>query len=74
MTSKLREFKVCEEASKNVLNSIFGYQADDTLHIGLIDSNDAKNFHINMEQLKMTWDTLCPGFYEWFVTNEAELF
>jgi len=27
-----------------------------------------------LEQLKTKWDVLCPGFYEWFVTNEAHLF
>ena len=74
ITSKQREFRVSEQVAKDILNSIFAYQVEDTLHIGLIDSDDANDFQIKMEQLKVKWDALCPGIYEWFVTNEAEIF
>ena len=74
ITSKLREFKVTEEVSKEILNSVFGYQVENTHHAGLIDSADSTDFQIKMEQLKIKWEALCPGFYEWFVTNEAEIF
>ena len=65
---------MAEEVTKEILNSVFGFQVENTLHTGLIDSEDANDFQIKMEQLKIQWDALCPGFYEWFITNEAEIF
>ena len=71
---KLRKLSVPEKESKEIMNSIFGYQVDSTLCLGLIDSNDANDFQVKLEGLKEKWDRLCPSFYEWFVTNEATLF
>ena len=63
-----------ERESKEIMNSIFGYQIEDTLYLGLIDSSDANDFQVKLEKLKSNWDKLCSGFYEWFVVNEAGLF
>lgn len=41
---KLRELGVPEKESKEIMNSIFGYQVESMLHLGLIDSNDANDF------------------------------
>ena len=71
---KLRKLSVPEKESKEIMNSIFGYQVDSTLCLGLIDSNDANDFQVKLEELKEKWDRLCPSFYKWFVTNEATWF
>ena len=71
---KLRDMCVPERESKEIMNSIFGYQIEDTLYLGLIDSSDANDFQVKLEKLKSNWDKLCSGFYEWFVVNEAGLF
>ena len=71
---KLRDMCVPERESKEIMNSIFGYQIEDTLYLGLIDSSDANDFQVKLENLKSNWDKLCSGFYEWFVVNEAGLF
>jgi len=42
---KLRDLCVPErDNSKEIMNSIFNYQIEDTLHLGLIDSSDANDF------------------------------
>ena len=71
---KLRDMCVPERESKEIMNSIFGYQIEDTLYLGLIDSSDANDFQVKLEKLKSNRDKLCSGFYEWFVVNEAGLF
>ena len=59
---KLRKLSVPEKESKEIMNSILGYQVDSTLCLGLINSNDAN--HFQLEGLKEKWDRLCPSFYE----------
>ena len=71
---KLREFSVPEKESKEIMNSIFGYQIESTLCLGLIDSTDGNDFQVKLEGFKRNWDGLYTGFYEWFITNEAGLF
>ena len=68
---KLRDLHVLERSSKEI---IFGFQIEDTLHLGLIDSSDANDFQVKLESLKSNWDKLHSGFYEWFVSNEPGLF
>ena len=71
---KLRELCISETESKQIMDSIFGFQLENTLHLGLIDSTDANDFQAKLERLNDNWDEVSPGFYEWFVTNEAGLF
>lgn len=71
---KLRELSVSEHHSKDILDSIFGYQLGATLFTGLIDAEDVSDFKSKLEELKPTWNKICPDFYEWFVCRQAELF
>ena len=49
---KLRDMFVPERESKEIMNSIFGYQIEDTLYLGLTDSSDANDFQVKLEILK----------------------
>lgn len=71
---KLRQFPLSDHISKQILNSIFGYQVGDTFYTGLVDSEDLQDFNEKLEKLKQEWNSICPEFYEWFVKTQAELF
>lgn len=70
---KLRELKVNEMEAKNILSDVFGSQIDDTYFEGLINSVDYKDFMEKVEMLRVKWDSMCPGFMEWFCTTQAEV-
>ena len=72
--AKLRQLAVPEHLSKDILDSIFGYQLGDTLFKGLLDADDTLDFMAKLEELKPKWDAVCPDFHHWFVSHEAELF
>lgn len=72
--TKLRELAVGVNDSKEILNSIFGHQLNHTFFTGLIDADDAPTFMSQLDKIKPRWDAICPGFYQWFLCNEAELF
>jgi hypothetical protein len=68
---KLRELSVPENSSKDILNSIFGYQLDQTFNPGLIDAEDTPDFISKLESLNSKWD---KTFYDWFLSTQADLF
>ena len=72
--AKLRQLAVPEYLSKDILDSIFGYQLGDTFFKGLVDADDVQDFNAKLEELKPKWHAICPDFHPWFVSHEAELF
>ena len=72
--AKLRQLAVPEHLSKDILDSIFGYQLGDTFFKGLLDADDTLDFMAKLEELKPKWNAVCSDFHYWFVSHEAELF
>lgn len=72
--TKLRACGVSEQPSNVIMKSIFGYQVEETFYTGLIDAEDIADFSTKLEELRPKWDSLCPDFYPWFVSNESDLF
>ena len=71
---KLHELLVPNSAAKQIEESTFGYQCGATFFTGLVDTDDIPDFNTKLEELKPVWNNICPSFYEWFVTNEVNLF
>ena len=57
---KLRDLCVSESSVKEIMNSIFGYQLNQTFYTGLIDADDMPDFMSKLEGLKQKWDAICP--------------
>lgn len=55
------------------MSDIFGSEIGNTHFQGLIDTNDCTDFMQKLEILKSKWESLCPGFVEWFLKYEADL-
>ena len=63
---KLHELKVDEVKAKQILSDVFGSWIDNTYFEGLIDSADYKDFMEKVEMLQTKWESLYPGFIDWF--------
>ena len=70
---KLHELKFDEVKVKQILLDVFGSWIDDTYFEGLIDSADYKDFMEKLKMLHTEWESLCPGFIDWFTGMQAEV-
>lgn len=53
---------------------IYGCQEQILLENGLADSEDPADYEAKLASLKDVWDSLVPGFYEWFDKHRSEQF
>jgi len=67
---KLREFKVEEAGTKELLNDIFGFEIHGNRIEGLIDAKGC----LKLELSKPKWKIICKEFPQWFTVREADLF
>ena len=59
---KLRSMIAKEPIAKQILGDIFGITDGQSRFTGLIDSQDACEFNMTLENLKPKWDSFCPSF------------
>jgi hypothetical protein len=59
---------------KEILIDIFGMQEGDIFNTGLVDSASKEAFDENVEKLRIRWERLVPGFMNWFLKEEADIF
>jgi len=59
---KLRSMNAKEPTAKQILGDIFGITDGESRFTGLIDSQDACEFNMTLENLKPKWDSFCPSF------------
>jgi len=71
---KLREFKVEEAGTKELLNDIIGFEIDGNHIEGLIDAKGCSEFIDKLELLKPKWKMICKEFPQWFIVHEVDLF
>ena len=71
---KLRELGIPDQQSKEILNTIFGYQESNKFFTELVDATDVHDFKEKLQTLKAAWDEFCPGFYKWFVKTSLNCF
>ena len=77
---KLQELALPQFIVFDILADIFGKQDGTTKETGLIDSEDAKEFRLRLEQCKKIWNSReltyrsnCdPKFYSWFLKYKAD--
>ena len=41
---------------------------------GLADASDQNDFEVKLMSLEQRWESLCPGFYNWFVQKRKQFF
>ena len=65
--------KASATATSVVLKDIYGSTINQLRFEGLVDCYDSENFDAKLFSNKCTWESQIPGFYDWFVTNRAQL-
>ena len=64
--SKLPQLNPKKGAIQRILANIYGCHYGAIKEYGLADSIEKNDFEVRLESLRSIWETLCPGFYEWF--------
>lgn len=79
ITQKLQECNVSSEASRKILNDIFGHPLEG-LQEGLVDADNAEDFQVKLEMLCKTWKSFTStsssdmdGFISWFLKNKRNV-
>lgn len=62
--AKLRQLAAPEHMSKDILDSVFGYQLGDLFFKGLLDADDVLDFKTKLEELRTKWNATCPDFHQ----------
>ena len=62
--AKLRQLAAPEHMSKDILDSIFGYQLGAIFFKGLLDDDDILDFKTKLEELRTKWNATCPDFHQ----------
>ena len=53
---------------------IYGKRCGDTFEMGIADATDSDEFNARLMSLQPRWGKLCPGFFQWFITNRKQDF
>ena len=61
-------------ATTEIMRDIFGVQEGEVFSKGLVDAASEETFDLQLQQLCERWNTLVPGFHEWFVDTQASTF
>ena len=72
--SKLLQLNPKKGAIQRILADIYRCHYGAIKEYGLADSIEKGDFEVRLELLRSIWETLCPGFYEWFSRKRKHLF
>lgn len=59
---------------KHIIADIYGSHVGLVEEFGLADADDEEDFDVKYLSLKPIWDSLAPGFHDWFLKHREEIF
>lgn len=72
-SNHLKELCANNRTIHRIMSDIYGTQTGFVSEMGLADASDPEDFVVKLESLKTIWNSLSPGFHEWFKCNRSEL-
>ena len=63
-----------KQTKSRILKDIYGECNGSTLKLGLAEAKDRDEFSTVLQSLEEKWNSLCPGFFEWFQKNRKVKF
>ena len=60
--------------SSEIIKDIYGSRVANFYKYGIVEVIDPGNFNGKSDSLENRWESLCPGFLQWFVRNRETLF
>ena len=61
-------------SKSSILKDIYGERKGSVYEYGLAEAQDFDDFNAKLVSLKEKWESLCPGFYAWFLKKRKEKF
>ena len=71
---QLNKMKANERAINKIMTDIYGQQDGYVIQHALADAENAEDFSAKLQSLQQIWESLVPGFYNWFFKNHAQKF
>ena len=65
---------VIPTVKKEIIMDNFGVQEGDVFCKGLVDIESREAFKFELKRLQDRWNSIAPGFYEWFTDTQEETF
>ena len=62
------------EAKAEILKDIYGERKGTTYDFGLAEAANDEDFLGKLNSLDRRWESLCPGFFQWFCDNRVNKF
>ena len=62
------------KAKTEIIKDIYGERKGSVYEYGLAEAEDIADFILKLTTLEEAWESLCPGFYQWFVAKQKEKF
>ena len=59
---------------KEITWDIYGKRTSNILEKGIADATDSGDFHAKLFSLEPSWEKLCAGFHNWFLTHRKKNF
>ena len=61
-----------KKAKSEIFNDLYGVREGGTYENGLAESGNENDFLTKLNSLEKIWESLCPGFFEWFVLKRKQ--
>ena len=71
---KLTKMNVTIHHKKKILADIYGSEHNKVFQAGFVDADDQADLEAKSASLKDVWDTMVPGFHNWFKKKQIPLF
>ena len=63
-----------KKAKSKIFNDLYGVREGGTYENGLAESGNENDFLTKLNSIEKIWESLCPGFFEWFVLKMKQKF
>ena len=70
----LKSCKLDSANTKVILNDIFGYTIGGISFEGLVSATNDADFDYRLHSCQERWNRVAPGFVNWFIKNESQVF
>ena len=61
-------------SSREIIKNVYGVKDRNVYEYGLAEALDEDDFNIKLQSLKDRWESLCPGFFNWFKKTRVSQF
>ena len=62
------------KSKREILDNIYGVRQSNLYEYGLCKSTNKEEFLVKLTSLELKWNSLCAGFYDWFLKHRKEKF